>query len=99
MGRYYNKRSEKRRDRQEEEDYDYDNIELMELYDVQKQIENDIRLLWDNVLVRYIEYCNESQILNELSSSDYTNFFEYMIKNNTKYKYVLNRINELENLK
>lgn len=81
---------------EEEENYDYD--ELAELYDVQKKMEKHIKELWTNVIARYIDYCSDSQILDQLSSVyDYHIFHGYMVKNNTMYKYVLERINELEN--
>ena len=76
----------------EEEDFDYD--ELIELYDVAKQIELDIKILWKNTVGKYLRYCEEREILTQ--SPDYVKFYDYMLKHNTMYKYVLDRIYELE---
>jgi hypothetical protein len=81
----------------EEENYDYD--ELEELYQVQRAIEKDIKILWKEVIAKYVEFCDQSQVLGNLSPlHDYHKFYEYMIQNNEKYKYILSRIRELEHM-
>lgn len=76
-----------------EVNYYYD--ELMELYDVSQKMEEDMRELWENTIDRYMQYCHERQIL--IMMPDYSKFYEYMVKHNIMYKYVLDRIHELEN--
>lgn len=99
MGRYYNSYAEKSRDINEE-DVNYEHDELIELYDVEKKMDENIKELWDNVVVKYIEFCDDSQIIEWLSSEhDYYKFRVYMIKNNIMYGRVLDRIYELENAK
>lgn len=81
----------------EEEDENYDYDELMELYEVKKKMEKDMKELWENVVCRYIEHCDEQQILMKLSPKyDYDKFYGFMVENNEMYKYVLGRIMELE---
>ncbi len=80
----------------EEVNYDYD--ELIELYNVKEKMESNMKELWDNVIVNYINYCDESQILKNINSKyDYDKFYGFMVKNNEMYKYVISRIYELEN--
>ena len=63
-----------------------------------QKIEKHIKELWKNVIVRYVDYCNDGQILNKLSSQyDYYKFHSYMLKYNRMYRHVLDRIKELEN--
>ena len=45
-------------------------------------IDKHIRILWDNVMVPYLENFNERQILDQLTTNDYNKFYEFMIKNN-----------------
>ncbi len=78
---------------EEEVNYYYD--ELMELYDVAQKMEEDIRELWENTIDRYMQYCQERQIL--IKMPDYAKFYGYMVKHNVMYRYVLDRIHELEN--
>ena len=80
----------------ENNDSNYD--ELIELYEVKKKMEKNMKELWENVICRYVELCNEKQILEELSSKyDYNKFYGFMLKHNDMYKYVLERITELSN--
>jgi len=45
-------------------------------------IDNHIRILWDTVIVPYLENFNERQILDQLTTNDYDKFYAFMIKNN-----------------
>ena len=81
------------RDECNEENLDYD--ELIELHDVKNKMEKDMRELYDNTIGRYINYCDEQQILSQ--NPDFSKFYDFMISNNEKFRYVLYRINELEN--
>ncbi len=74
-------------------DYDYD--ELIELYNVSQKIEEDIKELWKNILLKYLDHCEERQILSQ--SLTYSKFYDFMVKENKMYRYVLDRIYELEN--
>ncbi|ARF09448.1 hypothetical protein Indivirus_1_71 [Indivirus ILV1] len=78
---------------EEQVNYYYD--ELIELYDIATKIDEDIKNLWKNTINRYLKYCDERQILTKIP--DYPKFYEYMVKNHRMYRYVLNRIYELEN--
>ena len=78
-----------------EENLDYD--ELIELHNVKNKIEKDMRELYENTIARYINYCDEQQIL--FQNMDFSKFYDFMISNNEKYRYVIYRINELENQK
>ena len=81
-----------------EEEADYDQDELIELYNVRKSIEKNIKQLWTEVIAKYIEFCDESQILGDLSPEQgYDKFYAYMVRHNSMYSYVRNRIHELEN--
>lgn len=44
-------------------------------------IDNSILLLWDNVIVPYLENIKERQILDKITINDYNSFYEYMINN------------------
>lgn len=79
----------------QEENFDYN--ELIELYDVREKMEKDMKELWKNVITRYIELCDERQILGKISPKyDYDKFYGFMVEHNDMYKYVLGRIIELE---
>ncbi|QKF94027.1 hypothetical protein QKU48_gp0569 [Fadolivirus algeromassiliense] len=71
--------------------------ELEHLYETLNKMDRDIRSLWDNVMIPYINNYTTKQILTKLNENDYYKFHEYMVKNNDIYGYVLFRINELTN--
>jgi hypothetical protein len=69
-----------------------DNRKDQLIYDVENlilEIENDIRKLWDNVIIYYINN-HKCQILDKLTEHDYTKFFDFMIKNCKPYQSSLN---------
>ncbi|ARF11332.1 hypothetical protein Klosneuvirus_1_189 [Klosneuvirus KNV1] len=71
--------------------------ELAELYDIREKMENDIRGLWESVIVPYLNDYRYNDILNNLTVNDYHKFYEYMIDNNEMSSYIYERIYELEN--
>ena len=74
-----------------EEDEDYNQDELIELNNVRKSIEKNIKQLWTEVIAKYIEFCDESQILGDLSpEQSYDKFYAYMIRHNSMYSNVIN---------
>ena len=77
----------------EDENFDYD--ELIELYNVSNKIEKDIKELWENTILQYLDFCEEREILSQ--SLTYSKFYDFMVKENKMYRYVLERIYELEN--
>lgn len=72
--------------------------ELAELYEIREKMENDIRQLWDNVIVPYLNDYRYNDILKYLTTNDYHKFYEYMIDNNKNFNYVCKRIYELETI-
>ena len=40
-----------------------------------------IRELWDNVMIPYLTNCNK-EILGKINEGDYVKFYAYMVKNN-----------------
>ena len=77
----------------EDTNFDYD--ELIELYSVSTKIEKDIKELWENTILRYLDFCEEREILKQ--DLTYSKFYDFMVKENKMYRYVLERIYELEN--
>jgi len=71
--------------------------ELAELYNIREKMENDIRGLWESVIVPYLNDYRCNDILNNLTVNDYHKFYEYMINNNENFGFVCERIYELEN--
>lgn len=71
--------------------------ELAELYSIREKMENDIKGLWESVIVPYLNDFRYNDILNKLTENDYHKFYEYMINNNENISYVCGRINDLEN--
>lgn len=72
------------------------NEELEKLEHIFEGMERDIKSLWNNVMLPYINNYNNKQILTKLSSDDYDKFYNYMVNNNEMIQYVLCRISELQ---
>ncbi len=53
-----------------------------DINDNYNNIDKHIRILWDTVIVPYLEDFNERQILDQLTTNDYDKFYIFMIKNN-----------------
>lgn len=75
------------------------NIDELERYiTILDKMEHNIRNLWDDVIVPYLENYNERQILDQLDINDYDKFYNYMTSNNEVYKHVLHMIEYLQDL-
>lgn len=73
-------------------------IEPNEIYDLERAIEkmeNDMRELWDNVMMQYINNVEQKQILAQIRDGDFEKFRDYMFKNNEIYSYACNRLANL----
>jgi len=57
---------------------------------VQNKMNEDIRRIWDNIILPYIENTNDGEILDKLSRNDYLVFHEFMTKHTQ-----LNQINHI----
>lgn len=57
------------------------NSEDDEIDKVDDDIDNSILLLWDSVIVPYLENIKDRQILDKITVNDYSSFYEYMINN------------------
>lgn len=75
-------------------DFEYNELEEIE-YKINK-IEKEIKELWDNVMVPYLNNYNR-QILINLTENDYIKFYEFIIKNNSDIKSLYNRYYDLIN--
>lgn len=71
----------------------YNELEILE--NILYQMDDQIRSLWDNILVPYINDYTHKEILTCLSDAQYYVFYDYMVKNNPSYQFVLDRIHEL----
>ena len=60
---------------------DNDQYNNNQLYDDIDVISNQIRELWDNIMVPYLENYPERQILSRLTINDYDKFFNLMMNN------------------
>lgn len=69
--------------------------ELIELEKIREKMEENIRELWDNVIVCYLDNYRDRQILNRLTINDYDKFYKWMLYNNNHYQYVCDRIQYL----
>ena len=58
-------------------------------------MENDIKKLWDNVILSYLENVNSKKILNKLTNLDYDKFYDFMINSNS-YNMFYNRLKQLK---
>ena len=69
--------------------------ELIELETIREKMEEDIKELWDNVIVSYLNNYRDRQILDKLTIYDYNKFYKWMLYNNNYYQYVCERIRYL----
>lgn len=72
----------------------YDEIYNLEV--IQEKMENDIKELWNNVILPYLESTTQKKILNKLNSFDYDKFYKFMIGNNNSYNLVNDRLKQLK---
>lgn len=80
--------------------YTYYELLEEEIYILEKKqykMENDIRELWDNVMVPYMNNYNNN-ILSELTDRDYYKFYEFMIDNNEVYNEIFYKLEYLRSL-
>ena len=98
-----------------DDDYEEDNIdmsiymknvnknkkedEMIELEEMDKKLQENIRSLWNNIMLPYIENINEKQILFQLTKMDYYKFHSFMINNNEICQYIYSRLDYLQNKK
>jgi len=61
-----------------------------------KKVEGQIRELWNNIMVPYLENADK-QILNNLTCYDYSKFFDFIITNNAHVRNLYNRYNKVLN--
>lgn len=71
--------------------------ELDELILIREKMENDIRRMWENVIVPQLNNVSGNYILGKLTVNDYHKFYEFMISNNDNFNYVCRRTYFLEN--
>lgn len=72
--------------------------ELAELYNVREKMEDDMKGLWDGIIIPYLNDYRHDNILCNLAPNDYHKFYEYMIYNNENIEYVYDRIHDLEHI-
>lgn len=59
------------------------------------KIEIDIKLLWDDIILPYLNDVNKRKILYKLIERGYPEFYKFMINNNNTYNTVINKLNIL----
>lgn len=71
--------------------YDNENdSELENLERISNKMNEDIRNLWDNVVVPYLRNDDQKQILGKLNEHEYIKFYKFMVENSDFCKYVKN---------
>ena len=99
----YDKENQDDSEYSEDEYYFHDNPlnefeeEIEKLEKIEVKLQNDVKLLWENIIIPYIENINEKQILFKLKKEDFYKFLNFMAKNNEIFKYIHNRFNTLHN--
>lgn len=63
-----------------EQDDDYINVDEVKL-DCQNRFDEQVRQIWDNVLVKYIDDIYNKELLHKLTIYDYNSFHRFMLNN------------------
>lgn len=79
-----------------EEAKDDDKIrKVNELEEIRDKMEKDIKYLWENVMVLYLQNLNKRQVLDLINETDYHKFYKFMINNNKAYNEIQEQLNNL----
>ena len=61
------------------------------------KMENDIRELWDNIILPYLNDYNSNYLLDKLTDKDFDKFYEFMLYNNSTCDMLFDNYNKCMN--
>jgi hypothetical protein len=93
---YYNDNYENFDDNSSNNEKESIDDEIYRLEDIQLKIEEDIRYLWNHVIIAYKQNINNCQILDKINEYDFAVFCDFMLSKNKVYRKTVNKIKYLK---